>query len=138
MNLAKVMDEAAEVLEQVSGLRVFPYPPANINAPAGYVSYPRSIDFDQTYGRGTDQFTDLPMVLLAGKATDRSARDTVAGWCAGTGTTSVKQFMEGHRWVQCDDLTIVTCEFDVEVLAGVGYLAAMFKATVQGPGEEDR
>ncbi len=137
VNLATVMDEVAALLEQVTGLRVYPYPPPSINAPAGYVSYPRSIDYDQTYGRGTDQYTDLPIVLLAGKATDRSARDTVAGWCAGSGPDSIKQLLEEHKWVGCDDLTIATCEFDVELLAGIPYLQAMFKATIEGPGKEE-
>ncbi len=136
MNLNLVMDEAASVLMQITGLRVFAYPPATIVPPAGYVSYPKSIDFDETYGRGEDRFTDLPMVLLAGKATDRAARDTVAAWAAGSGPQSVKARMEAHTWTSCDDLTVTSVEFDVETIAGVPYLAVMFKATVVGPGED--
>jgi hypothetical protein len=61
----------------------------------------------------------------------------VAGWAAGDGPQSVKAAMEAHTWTSCDDLTVTSCEFDVETIAGVPYLAAMFKATVVGPGEED-
>lgn len=136
LRLDLVMDEAAEVLEQITGLRVFPFPAPSIVAPAGYVSYPASIDFDETYQRGTDQYTDLPMVLLAGKPTEISSRNTIAEWVASDGARSVKALMEAHTWTSCDDLTVTSAEFDVETVAGVPYLAAMFKATVVGPGKD--
>lgn len=136
MKLGEVMDEVAAAVKQITGLsNVFAWPPSSITAPAGYVSYPRSVDFDRTYGRGEDQFTDLPIVLVCGKATDRAARDTVTQWASGDGPRSVKAALESWSWRTCDDLQVTTCEFDVETIAGVPYLAAMFKATAVGPGE---
>jgi hypothetical protein len=138
MKLDKVMDEVAAALTQITGLNVFAYPPPTLVPPSGYVSYPESVDFDQTYGRGEDEFTDLRIVLLApGKVYGREARDAVAAWASGDGPKSVKAAMEAWPWKTCDDLTVTSCEFDVELVAGVAYLAAMFKATVAGPGEED-
>ncbi len=109
--------------------------PDELTDPAGYVSYPQSIAYDEAYGRGEDRFVDLPMVLVASRVTDRAARDMVARWAAGDGEKSVKARMEAHTWTSCDDLTVNSCEFDVETIAGVPYLAAMFRATVVGPGE---
>lgn len=137
MKLDAVMDEVASVLAQITGLRVFAFPPDDLTDPAGYVSYPTSVDYDQAYQRGEDGLRDLPIVLVAGRVTERSTRDKVAGWAAGDGPQSVKAAMEAHKWTSCDDLTVTSCEFDVETIAGVPYLAAMFKATVVGPGEED-
>lgn len=134
MKLDAVMDEVATVLSQILGLRVFAYPPPSLVPPAGYVSYPDSIDFDSAYARGVDEFVGLPIVLLAAKVTDRAARDTVSRWSAGDGVGSVKAVMEAWTWTTCDDLTVTSCEFDVERVAGVDYLAAMFKCTVIGPG----
>lgn len=134
MRLDAVMDEAAAALQQISGLRVFAYPPETLVPPAGYVSYPQSVDFDEAYGRGEDVITDLPLVLLAGKATSRAARDTVAAWAAGDGPKSVKQAMDAWSWTSCDHLQVTSCEFDVEKIAGVPYLAVHFKATAVGPG----
>lgn len=136
MDLAAVMDEVADVLSTITGLRVFAYPPATLSAPGGYVSYPQSVDFDEAYQRGSDQFTDLPIVLLAGRPTEKSSRDTVARWAKGSGTGSLKAAMEAHTWTTCDDLTVSSAEFDVEKVGGNDYLAVMFKATVVGPGEE--
>jgi hypothetical protein len=134
MNLASLMDEVASVLEEITGLRVSAYPPPTISPPAGVVSYPDRIAFDQTYGRGTDRIEGLPILLIVGKATARAARDKLAPWAAG-GPTSVKGRMEAHTWQSCDDLTVTECTFDVVTIAGVDYLAAMFAADAVGPGE---
>lgn len=136
MRLDAIMDEVAVVLNRITGLRVTAYPPPTITPPAGYVSYPQAVDFDTTYGRGEDTVRDLPIVLLSGKAVDRAARDTVAAWAAGDGPRSVKAAMEAHAWTSCDDLTVTSCEFDVETIGAVPYLAIMFKATAVGTGED--
>lgn len=135
MNLADLMDEAAEVLEQISGLRVKAHPPDSINGPAGVISYPESIDYDQTYGGrtvGTDKITGLTMLLLVNNATARTARDQVARWTAGTGVASVKQLMESHDWQSCDDFFVKTATFDVVTVGGIDYLAAIFTADAMG------
>lgn len=137
MKLDDVMDEVALVLGQLTGLNVFAYPPPTLTPPSGYVSYPQSVGYDETYARGQDQFTDLPIVLVASKVTDVTARNVVAGWASGGGQRSIKKAMEAWSWVSCDDVTVTSCEFDVEKIGGVEYLAALFKATVVGPGEED-
>lgn len=134
MRLDAVMDEVASVLTQITGLRVSGYPPDTLSDPAGYVSYPLSVDFDEAYQRGEDRFTDLPMVLVAGRVTNRATRDTVAGWVSGDGPQSVKRAMEARVWTSCDDMTVTSCEFGVETVSGTEYMAALFKATVVGTG----
>lgn len=136
MRLDLVMDEVATVASEITGLNVTAYPPPTVTVPAGYVSYPREISFDQAYQRGSDQFIDLPVVLLAGEATvlGTSTRDQVATWAGGDGALSFKARMEEHTWATCDDVTVTQAEFDVEIIAGVAYLAVIFKATCEGPG----
>jgi len=136
MRLDEVMDEVASVVKQITGLNVFAYPPGSLVAPAGYVSYPQSVDFDETYQRGEDQFTDLPIVLVVGKPTDKTSRDRIGPWASGDGPQSLKRAMEAHTWTTCDDVTVTQAEFDLETISGVPYLAAMFKATVVGPGKD--
>lgn len=134
MNLKDLMAECATVMQQITGLRVFDYPPETLSAPAGYVSYPELVDFDLTYRRGVDRVFGLPIVLLVGKATSRSARDTVSAWSAGSGDTSLKALAEAHPWTSCDDLTIASVRFDTEDVAGIPYLAAIFMANAMGSG----
>lgn len=134
MDLAKVMDECADTLAEITGLRVFSHPPATITPPAGVVSYPERIVYDATYARGMDIIEALPFILLAGKATDRAARDAVAAWAAGAGDQSVKVRFERKSWVAFEDVTVTECSFDVVTIAGVDYMAAMFKANIAGSG----
>lgn len=134
MDLKALMAECAQVMTGITGLRVFDYPPATVSPPAGYVSYPESIDFDATYGRGTDKIIGLPIVLVVGRPTERSSRDAVAPWAAGGGDLSVKAQFEAHRWTSCDDLTISSVRFDVEEIGAIPYLAAIFTADAIGPG----
>jgi hypothetical protein len=135
MNLAEVMDEVGHAMQAITGLRVQAFPGQTVSAPAGYVSYPTQVAYDQTYGRGVDQIDDLEITLLIGNPYTRQARDQVAQWAAGSGPMSVKQAVEAWQWTTCDDVTITTCEFEGLTVEGVLYLAVTFKATVVGPGE---
>jgi hypothetical protein len=134
MNLAAVMDEIAEVMSALTKVNVKAHPPDSITPDAGVVGYPQSIDYDATYGRGLDTFTDLPIWLITGKVTSPTARDKVARWSAGAGPESIKARMEAHAWTTCDDLTVTAVEFSTVDIGGVEYLAAIFTATVVGPG----
>lgn len=137
LHLARVMQEVALAASRVTGItRFYSYPPATLVAPAGYVSYPSRILYNQTYQRGQADYEDLPIVLVVGKPSDRRARDLVAEWSAADGPRSIVSALEEWDWQSCDDLTIGSAEFDVERIAGVDYLAVMFKATAVGPGRD--
>lgn len=127
MNLNMIMDEVGARLADISGLRVFDYPPPTVVPPAGIVSYPERIHYDQTYGRGMTTVEGLPVIVIVGKATDRTARDTVASYVADTGALSVKTALEqGRDTLAWDDAQVVESSFDVLTIAGVDYIAAIF------------
>lgn len=134
MNLNTVMDEIGQKLGAITGLRVFDYPPPTVVPPAGIVSYPERIEYDQTYGRGMDRIRALPVIIVVGKATDRAARDTAAAWAAGSGAGSVKAVLEAASYSSCDVLVVTQCSFDVVTIAGVDYIAAMFELDIAGGG----
>jgi hypothetical protein len=134
MNLADVMDEIAAVLKTITGLRVTAWPPGSIVPPGGAVSYPEQFDYDLTYGRGTAKITGIPVVLIAGRATTRAARDAVSAWTATSGAKSVPATFEAHHWASCDDLQVVRSEYDVHTVGGVDYMAALFSVDVVGSG----
>lgn len=135
MNLADVMEEAGALLDTLTGLRVHRHPPGSVVPPAGVVSYPDSITFDVTGGRGVDRIDGLTVTLVVGKVTERRARDEIAAYAAGSGPKSIKALFEGHPWETCDDLTLSRCEFEIATIGGVDYLAATFYADVLGEGE---
>jgi hypothetical protein len=131
MDLDAVMTELGEHLK-VTGLRVAvvgekPVPPA------AYVSYPDSITFDQTYGRGSDSM-ELQIVVIVGRTVSRSTRTALAAYCAGSGDNSVKEAIEGTDFTSCDSARVTGVEFDVVPVGTVDYMAAIFGVSVLGSG----
>lgn len=136
MDLAAVMDEIGASIQGVEGLegRTFAYPPPTVTGFAGIVSYPDRIDYDQTYGRGMDKITDLPVLIVVGQATDRGARDRVAQYAVGFGPMSVKAAIEAGPHTSFDDIQVKSCEFDVVTIGAIDYICAMFKMDIAGQG----
>jgi hypothetical protein len=133
MNLAAVMQAVADRLTTISGLRCFAYPEAQLSPPGAVVLYPESIRFDEAYQRGMDRMR-LPVLVVVGKVSDRSARDQLAAYCDGSGAASVKQVLESGTYTAFDVVTVVDVEFDVATLAGTDYLAANFTLDIAGKG----
>lgn len=136
MDLAAVMEEIGASVRGVQGLegRTFAYPPPTVTGFAGIVSYPERIEYDLTYGRGMDKIVDLPVLIVVGRATDRTARDRVAQYAAGFGALSVKAAIEAEPHTSFDDVHVTSCEFDVVTIAAVDYITAMFRMDVAGQG----
>ena len=129
-----VADELTARLDTITGLRCFGYPPATVVPPAAIVSYPESIEFDQTYGRGMDRISAWPVLIVVGKATDRSAREKVYGYAAATGATSVKAVLESGTYTSFDTIRVVDASFDVVTIAGNDYISALFTLDIAGQG----
>ena len=133
MNLAAVMDDLAAGLETIDGLRVFGYWVDRVNPPAAIVAWPDPLSYDNTMGRGGDR-TTIPIYVLAGRVDQRSARDTLARYCDGSGTHSVKQAIDGHAATAYHSARVTRADFDSITVAGVDYLAATFQVDVIGKG----
>jgi hypothetical protein len=133
MNLAAVMDELGDAVDKIVGLRVYRWPPGKVTPPAAIVDYPETLTFDRTYGRGTDDMI-VPIVVVVGKASVRGARDRLARYCRGDGSSSIKTAVEGHPFTSCDDARVAGIDFDVVTIAAIEYVAALFTVEITGPG----
>jgi hypothetical protein len=133
VNLADVMDQVADRLDTISGLRTFAYPADSVVPPVAVVGYPEQIVFDATYGRGSDQIS-LPVWVLVGKVSARSTRDLIAPYAAGSGPSSVKEVLESGDYTAFDSLQVTVVEFDVLKVAGGDFLAAGFNLDIAGKG----
>lgn len=134
MDLNDVMDEIATQLDTISGLRVHDHPPGSVTPPAGIVSYPDRVDFDETYGRGMDRIRNLPVVVVVGKATDRTARTRINGYASATGASSVKAVLEAGTYTSFSTIRVASVEFDVVTIGTIDYIAAMFALDIAGQG----
>jgi hypothetical protein len=133
MRLADVMEEVAARLGSIDGLRVFPHPADSVSPPAAIVSYPETLTYDETYGRGFDRMT-LPVVVVVGKPYDRSTRDLITRYTDGSGGSSVKAALEAGTYASCDGIRVTGVEFDVVSIAGTDYVAAQFDLDIAGSG----
>lgn len=133
MNLAAVMDQVGDRLDQIAGLRVFRYPPDKLPPPAAVVSYPETYTFDQTYGRGMDRLT-LPVVIVEGKVSDRATRGRLAEYADGSGPRSVKAIVEGGSYTAFDSVRVASIDFDAVTIGGTDYMAAVFDLDIAGQG----
>lgn len=133
MILADVMDEVAACLAQITGLRVFAWPPGKIpGPPVAVVSYPTDLNYQVTYSRGVNTFT-LPVVLALGQPTARQTRVTASKYMSG-GAGAVAALIDAWDWQSCSEVTVTTAATDVVLVAGVEYLAVLFTLEVLGQG----
>ncbi|MFJ8687194.1 hypothetical protein [Micromonospora wenchangensis] len=132
MDLEAVVDEVRAALGAIAGLSRPEWGVQRIHSPAAVISLPE-IAYDQTYGRGSDQF-DLPVLVLVARPTSPEARREIAEYAAGAGPRSVKAAVEAHQYTAADEVTVVSAEFDVVTYAGNDYLAAQFNLEIVGRG----
>lgn len=133
MDLAAVMDQLSERLDTIAGLRCFAWPGGAVTPPAAIVTYPTDYTFDATYGRGMDKL-NIPIVVLVGNPTQRTARDAMGQYVNGSGASSVKAVLESGTYTAFDSIRVASVDFDVYEEAGGKYLAAIFDCEIAGQG----
>jgi hypothetical protein len=132
VDLNEVMTELTDALTTIDGLRIAVVGEKPV-VPAAYVSYPDTMTYDGSYGRGQDSLT-LQVVVLAGRTVARATRAALAAYADGNGEGSVKTVLDGYTYTACDSVTVTSVEFEALSLAGVDYMAAMFNVSVVGTG----
>lgn len=135
MNLTDVMAELAAKLES-TGARVSDYAADSIHPPAAFVGMPERIDFDQTYGRGSDTMT-VPVVVLVARTDARAGHTLLKPYADGAGPKSVKAALDSsdtNTYVSCDIVRVSTVEFPVYVAGDIKYLSAEFSVDIEGGG----
>lgn len=134
MNIATVMDQLGTQLDTIADLRVFPYVPKSVSPPAAIVSFPEVYTFDTTMGRGVDSMT-IPVYVLVGNVYDRSARDLLAVYMAGSGASSIKAVLKAGIYTAFGTHRVRDVVVDVYQMTNVELLGAMFSIDITGPGE---
>lgn len=128
INVGATMQAIADVAK-ASGLikRTYGWPIDNAEPPCLVVDYPSEIDFDQTFGRGSDKAV-FPFYILCGLASDRAVRDVVSKYIAGA--TGLKDALDGTLGGVVQTARVTDCQIQKVTLAGVDYLAAKFQIEV--------
>lgn len=133
MDLSDVMDALATRLKTISGLNAYPFPIESVEVPAAVVLYPNEITFDATYGRGMDVMT-IPVVVLVGAVDAESTKVSLAAYCDGSGSGSIKQVLESGTYTAFDTVRVVSIQFGQKVDSDVAYQGAQFELEIAGDG----
>lgn len=134
MLIGDVMDDLSTALKTaIPELNTHAYWAKSIVAPAAVIAWPDTYNFDKTMVRGADELI-IPVILLVGRAESLDTRDRMSQYASGSGTSSVKQILEGATFTSCDSVRVQTVEFSVMTVAGTDYLAGTFNTHVIGKG----
>lgn len=140
-NTVDIRNGLATNLQTISGLRVYPFVTGTVATPAAVIvpgdggrGNRRAIDFDQTMGRGSDQFFFTILVLVS-DAAERAAFETLDAYLAGSGTLSVKAAVESDEtlggivgWTNVQGVM----DYGRIDYGGQSYLGAEFTVEVMG------
>jgi hypothetical protein len=133
MNLTDVSEELVTALSGITGLRAYAWARNSITPPAALVMLPESIEYDQTYGRGSDRIV-LNVELCIGKADNRAGYAEIKPYANGSGSKSIKATLEGGTYTSCHSVTVQSAEFAVLEWADTSYLGAIFTVLIVGQG----
>lgn len=131
----------ATAASSVTGLTTTPYVPDTVYEPHFYVGE-FSVDFDQTFGRGTDQAI-VECVILASRADDLTRASVLAQLLSGSGSLSIKTALEAARGAPgvgalsgaCDDFHVIRIKgYGLYEHAGTSYIGAKFVLRIIGDG----
>jgi hypothetical protein len=135
VDINAVADELAERLKQLGAdIYVHPNPPESLTPPAIILSYPKSIDYDETYGRGMDKIVDWEIVAVTGAVSLLTSRKRVMALASG-GTSGLKAVLEIPGYESFDEIRVSTASFDVFTMAGVDYISCTWLVDIWGTGK---
>ena len=133
-SLTSIRNGIATNLGNIRSLSVYGYVPDSIEPPTAIVGVVESIDYDSTMARGSDTY-NIPILLYVSRVDAQDSQETLDGYLAATGASSVKAQVESDltlngsaqsvRVVEADNYGVYTVndidylgvEFGVEVIA---------------------
>lgn len=147
MDISAVRQKIADVLKagvtSTPKLTALPYVPDSVPAPCAYTD-DIEVNFDYTYGRGTDEAT-FTLRVLCSRADDKDGQKLLDGYLRGAGPASIKAVLEAQRQTGtggkyagdvCDDLYVSGVNaYRWFTVGEAKYVGAEFKITVIGSGD---
>ena len=129
--ISQIRTGLATNLAKVSGLRTSSFVPDQVNPPIAVV-IPQRIMFDTAFKRGLDTM-EFTIMVIVGRADERTAQNLLDGYCNTTGATSIKTAIESDRTLSgvIQDLRVTELRNIGPVVIGENtYLTAEFIVSV--------
>lgn len=123
LDLSAVMDAVAANVPEALTKRAYAWPVETVSPPCAVVGYPTSIDFDATFGRGSDKVV-MPLWFVVGAVSDKAARDALSAVIAGA--DAVKDSLDGDLSGTVQTCRVTDCQIDQLLIGAITYLTARF------------
>lgn len=133
MIIPDVINQLGDQLDTIPELNVFRYVPDTISPPAGIVAIFDTIDYDKTYGRGSDDLV-VPIIIAVGRAQDRAAATNLLPYASSPGIQSVKQVIEAGTYTAFDFVHVASAATDIVRFGGIDYWGVTFDLNITGTG----
>jgi len=120
-------------LSAIPNLRTSATVPDKPNPPVAVIK-PNSVNFDMAFARGLDEY-EFSVLLIVGRVDERTAQNKLDGYCAPSGSGSVKEAIEAdktlggnaydlrvremrnYQQINVGDVIYLSAEFVVQVFA---------------------
>lgn len=127
IDIETVRFEIGMALGSIADLNVYDFPPLSAQPPFAFVDFPDEIDYDETFGRGFDRMT-IRVFLAVANQVDEASADLLYGYCAGSGSSSVKTKIEAATVGTSVRVTKAT--FGILSLSSGAYAGVIFTVDV--------
>ena len=131
--LTSIRDGLKTNLETISGLTAYEYVPDWIEPPIALVAPINSLNYDSTMARGADTY-EIPVIVYISRVDAQLSQDTVDGYLASTGATSVKAAIESDSTLGGAAMSVrvvsATDYGEYEVTQGTSFLGVTFNVEV--------
>ncbi len=131
MTVSALRAGLATNLATISGLRTSAFVPDAPTPPIAIV-IPQRIEFDAAMARGMDTYT-FEVIVIAQRASERGAQDTLDAYCNPTGASSIKTALQSDRTLGGAAFDLRVTEMSSYAPLSIGettYLSATFSVTV--------
>jgi hypothetical protein len=118
-------------LKTIPGLRVVPILPEQVNPPLAMVNLDR-INYQKSFHRGLTEYL-FKITVVVGRASERSAQNSLDQYVASDGVYSVLNALENDRTlggVAADSTMVSLDAYGSVVIGDVNYLSAEFSVQV--------
>lgn len=133
MNVLSVANELKTQLQTITTLNVYVGPVRSVTPPAAVIVLPDNIQYDQTFGRGSDRMT-WPILLLEGLSADENLVERIGQYANGSGATSIKAVIEAGTYTSFHTVRVSSADFDTLTWEGIDYQAVLFELDIFGAG----
>jgi hypothetical protein len=131
--LTSIRDGLKTNLETISGLTAYEYVPDFIDPPIALVAPINSLNYDSTMARGADTY-EIPVIVYISRVDAQLSQDTVDGYLASSGATSVKAAIESDPTLGGAAMSVrvvsATDYGEYEVTQGTSFLGVTFNVEV--------